>query len=450
MSKLSDVLPGKTSTEPEDLACYGFDASGLESAPAAVVWPRDVHDVVKVVDYARAQSVPIIPRGAGTGMTGGSVPRRGAIVMSLEKMNRILEIDKDNMNVLVEPGVINGRLQRELERHKLFYPPDPASMNFCTLGGNVAENSGGPKALKYGVTRDYVLGLEAVLTNGRIINTGVKTSKGVVGYDLTRLLVGSEGTLAVITKIRLRVLPSPGDVITLLALFRDLEAAGNAVKQILSTGIIPRTLEFIDGQAIRAVEKYRPVGLPLDVEATLLIELDGQPSVIAGEAEKISSLCRRLTGEMIMAEDEHAREKIWEARRAISPALYHLMPSKINEDIVVPRSRIPEMLKALRRLSDESGIAIVSFGHAGDGNIHVNLMVDRNDKEQFEKARELIKEIFRITLDLGGTISGEHGVGLTKMEYISMEIPPDELELMKKIKKIFDPDNILNPGKIFP
>jgi glycolate oxidase len=450
MSKLSDVLPGKTSTEPEDLACYGFDASGLESAPAAVVWPRDVHDVVKVVDYARAQSVPIIPRGAGTGMTGGSVPRRGAIVMSLEKMNRILEIDKDNMNVLVEPGVINGRLQRELERHKLFYPPDPASMNFCTLGGNVAENSGGPKALTYGVTRDYVLGLEAVLTNGRIINTGVKTSKGVVGYDLTRLLVGSEGTLAVITKIRLRVLPSPGDVITLLALFRDLEAAGNAVKQILSTGIIPRTLEFIDGQAIRAVEKYRPVGLPLDVEATLLIELDGQPSVIAGEAEKISSLCRRLTGEMIMAEDEHAREKIWEARRAISPALYHLMPSKINEDIVVPRSRIPEMLKALRRLSDESGIAIVSFGHAGDGNIHVNLMVDRNDKEQFEKARELIKEIFRITLDLGGTISGEHGVGLTKMEYISMEIPPDELELMKKIKKIFDPDNILNPGKIFP
>jgi glycolate oxidase len=450
MSKLSDVLPGKTSTEPEDLVCYGFDASGLESVPAAVVWPQNVHDVVKIVDYARTHSVPIIPRGAGTGMTGGSVPARGAIVMSLEKMNKILEIDKANMNVLVEPGVINGRLQRELERHKLFYPPDPASMNFCTIGGNVAENSGGPKAIKYGVTRDYVLGLEAVLTSGRIINTGVKTSKGVVGYDLTRLLVGSEGTLAVITKIRLRVLPLPGDVITLLALFRDLEAAGNAVKQILSTGIIPRTLEFIDGQAVRAVEKYKPVGLPLDVEATLLIELDGQPSVIAGEAEKISSLCRHLGGEMTMADDEHAREKIWEARRVISPALYHLMPSKINEDIVVPRSRITEMLKALRRLSEESGIAIVSFGHAGDGNIHVNLMVDRNDREQFEKAKMLIKEIFRMTLELGGTISGEHGVGLTKLDYISMEIHPDELELMKKIKKIFDPDNILNPGKIFP
>jgi glycolate oxidase len=450
MNKLSEILPGKTSTEPEDLVCYGFDASGLESSPSAVVWPQNVDDVVKIVDYARMHLIPIIPRGAGTGMTGGSIPSRGAIIVSMEKMNAILDIDKDNMNALVEPGVINGRLQRELARHKLFYPPDPASMNFCTIGGNVAENSGGPKALKYGVTRDYVLGLEAVLTNGQIINTGVKTSKGVVGYDLTRLLVGSEGTLAVITKIRLRVLPLPGDVITLLLLFKDLEQSGAAVKQILSTGIIPRTLEFIDGGAVKAVEKYKPVGLPLDVEATLLIELDGQPSVIAGETEKISSICKNLNGEMIMAEDEHAREKIWEARRAISPALYHLMPSKINEDIVVPRNRVTEMLKALRRLSDETGINIVSFGHAGDGNIHVNLMVDRKDKEEFERAMKLVKEIFSITLALGGTISGEHGVGLTKLDYISMEIPPVELELMKKIKKVFDPNNILNPGKIFP
>lgn len=450
MNKLSEVLPGKTSTEPEDLVCYGFDASGLESSPSAVVWPQNIQDVVKIVDYARTHGIPIIPRGAGTGMTGGSIPTKGAIILSMEKMNKILGIDKDNMNVLVEPGVINGRLQRELERNKLFYPPDPASMNFCTIGGNVAENSGGPKALKYGVTRDYVLGLEAVLANGQIINTGVKTSKGVVGYDLTRLLVGSEGTLAVITKIRLRVLPLPGEVITLLALFRDLEQSGNAVKQILATGIIPRTLEFMDGEAVKAVENYKPVGLPLDIEATLLIELDGQPAVIAGEAEKISSICKHLNGEMIMAEDERAREKIWEARRAISPALYHLMPSKINEDIVVPRNKITEMLKALRRVSDETGITIVSFGHAGDGNIHVNLMVDRNNKEELEKAMKLVKEIFSITLELGGTISGEHGVGLTKLDYISMEIPPVELELMRKIKKVFDPDDILNPGKIFP
>ncbi len=450
MNKLSDLLPGKISTAPEDLICYGFDASGLEAAPSAVVWPRDVLDVVKIMKFAYTNNVPVIPRGAGTGMTGGTIPSKGAVILSLEKMNRILEIDKENLSVLVEPGVINGKLQRELERHGLFYPPDPTSMNFCTIGGNIAENAGGPRALKYGVTRDYVMGLEAVLPNGRVINTGVKTAKGVVGYDLTRLLVGSEGTLAVVTKIRLKVLPLPEDVITLLVLFKDLEQSGNAVKDIISHGIIPRTLEFIDSEAIKAVENYKPIGLPKDVEAMLLIELDGAPSLITREAEKIAEICKKLRGEVIMAEDTAAREKLWEARRAVSPALYHLKPAKINEDIVVPRSRITDMLRALRKLSQETGIKIVNFGHAGDGNIHVNLMVDRNNKEEFEKANEIVKEIFRITLELGGTISGEHGIGLTKLNYISMEIQPEELELMKKIKHAFDPNNILNPGKIFP
>jgi glycolate oxidase len=450
VDKLSELLPGKISTEPEDLICYGFDASGLEAAPAAVVWPREVSDVVKIMNFAQANLTPVIPRGAGTGMTGGSVPSKGAIILSMEKMNRILDVDMENMNVLVEPGVINGRLQKELERYNVFYPPDPASMNFCTIGGNVAENAGGPRALKYGVTRDYVMGLEAVLPNGKIINTGVRTTKGVVGYDLTRLLVGSEGTLAVITKIRLKVHPMPEDVVTLLVLFKDVEQSGNAVRKILAKGIIPRTLEFMDGEAIKAVEGYKPVGLPKDAEAILLIELDGYPAVIAKEAEKISALCSDLGGEVIMAEDEDARDKIWEARRAISPALYHLRPTKINEDIVVPRNRIPDMIRILKRLSQETGISIVNFGHAGDGNIHVNLMVDRNNKDEYEKALKLVKEIFRVTLELGGTISGEHGVGLTKADYMSMEIPPAELELMKKIKNLFDPMNILNPGKIFP
>ncbi len=448
--KLSELLPGKISTEPEDLVCYGFDASGLEASAIAVAWPQDVPDVVKIMNFALANSMPVIPRGAGTGMTGGAIPSKGAIILSIEKMNRILDIDKENLNALVEPGVINGRFQRELERHNLFYPPDPASMNFCTMGGNVAENAGGPRALKYGVTRDYVMGLEAVLPNGQVINTGVRTAKGVVGYDLTRLLVGSEGTLAVITKIRLKVLPMPEDVVALLVLFKDIEQSGNAVKQIFAKGIIPRTLEFMDGEAIKAVEGYKPVGLPKGAEAILLIELDGYPAVIATMAEKISALCTALDGEVIMAEDESAREKLWEARRAISPALYHLKPTKINEDIVVPRSRIPDMLKILKRLSQETGITIVNFGHAGDGNIHVNLMVDRNNREEYENAQKLVREIFRTTLELGGTISGEHGVGLTKANYISMEIPPVELELMKKIKNVFDPMNILNPGKIFP
>src|SRR5574340_858618 len=262
MDKLSELLPGKTSTTPEDILCYGFDASGLEASPCAVVWPQDVGDVIKVINYANEKGIPIIPRGAGTGMTGGAVPSNGAIILSMEKMNRIIEIDEKNLNVLVEPGVINGKLQRELQRHRLFYPPDPASMNFCTIGGNVAENSGGPRAVKYGVTKDYVLGLEAVLPDGRIITTGVKTAKGVVGYDLTRLLVGSEGTLAVVTKIRLRVLPLPEEVITLAVFFQELENAGSAVAEIISEGIIPRTLEFLDRETIKAVENYKPVGLP--------------------------------------------------------------------------------------------------------------------------------------------------------------------------------------------
>ena len=450
MDKLSELLPGKTSTSPEDILCYGFDASGLEALPSAVVWPQDVEDVIKVIKYANTKGIPVIPRGAGTGMTGGAVPSQGAIILSMEKMNRIIEIDEKNLNVLVEPGVINGKLQRELQRHRLFYPPDPASMNFCTIGGNVAENAGGARAVKYGVTKDYVLGLEAVLPDGRLINTGVKTAKGVVGYDLTGLLVGSEGTLAVITKIRLKVLPLPQDVITLMVLFKELEQSGVAVTQIISEGIIPRTLEFLDRETIKAVEHYKPIGLPDDIDALLLIELDGAPSVITIDAEKVSDICGHLGGEVIMAENEIAREKLWEARRAISPALFRISPTKINEDIVVPRTRLPEMLRVLKGLSESTGIRIVNFGHAGDGNIHVNLMVDKNNKDEYAKALKLVGDIFSATLELGGTISGEHGVGLTKKDYITMEIQPDELELMKKIKAVFDPKNILNPGKIFP
>jgi glycolate oxidase len=451
MNRLIDALSDiKVSIAPEDLICYGFDASGLESSPSAVVWPKNTEDVVRVMRYAFENSIPVVPRGAGTGMTAGAVPLKGAIILSFEKMNRILEIDSENLNVLCEPGLINGKLQRELEYTGLFYPPDPASMNFCTIGGNVAENAGGPRALKYGVTRDYIMQIEAVLPNGGMITTGVRTSKGVVGYDLTRLLVGSEGTLAVFTKIRLKVLPLPEEVVTLLAIFNDLESSGKAVSKIIAAKIIPRTLEFMDREAIRAVENYKPVGLPEDVEAILLIELDGHPAAITKEAEKIADICRHLGAELEMAEDEDARANLWAARRAVSPALYHINPTKINEDIVVPRSMVSEMLKRLRKLSEESGIKIVNFGHAGDGNIHVNIMVDRKDKEEYQKGINLVEQVFKDTLSLGGTISGEHGIGLTKARYIGMEIARKEIEIMESIKNIFDPKNILNPGKIFP
>jgi len=451
VNTISDRLSNiKISTEPEDLICYGFDASGLESSPSAVVWPKNTEDVVTVMRYAFENSIPVVPRGAGTGMTAGAVPSKGAIILSFEKMNRILEIDSENLNVLCEPGLINGKLQRELECTGLFYPPDPASMNFCTIGGNVAENAGGPRALKYGVTMDYIMEIEAVLPNGEMITTGVRTSKGVVGYDLTRLLVGSEGTLAVFTKIRLKVLPLPEEVVTLLAIFNDLETSGKAVSKIIAAKIIPRTLEFMDREAIRAIENYKPVGLPENVEAILLIELDGHPAAITKEAEKITDICRHLGAEIEMAEDEDARANLWAARRAVSPALYHINPAKINEDIVVPRSMVPEMLKRLRKLSEESGIKIVNFGHAGDGNIHVNIMVDRKDKEEYQKGINLVEQVFKDALSLGGTISGEHGIGLTKARYIGMEISRKGIEIMESIKKVFDSKNILNPGKIFP
>ncbi len=451
MNQFIDKLPDITvSITPEDLLCYGFDASGIETFPSAVVWPNNTDDVVKVMKYAYENSISVVPRGAGTGMTAGAVPSKGAIVLSFEKMRRILEIDSENLDVLCEPGVINGKLQHELERMGLFYPPDPASMNFCTIGGNVAENAGGPRAIKYGVTRDYVMEIEAVLPNGDIITTGVKTSKGVVGYDLTKLFTGSEGTLAVFTKIRLKTLPLPEEVIALLAIFDNLESSGEAVSKIISSKIIPRTLEFMDHEAIVAVENFKPVGLPLDAEAVLLIELDGHPVSITKEAEKIADICRKLGADIIMAEDEDARNQLWVSRRSISPALYRLKPTKISEDIVVPRNMVTEMLKRLRKISEESGVKIVNFGHAGDGNIHVNIMVDKSDKEGYTKGLGLVEQIFRDSLSLGGTISGEHGVGLTKANYLGMELSKTEIEIMKSIKSIFDPKNILNPGKIFP
>jgi len=449
-NKIADSLSDiKVSVEPEDLICYGFDASGIESRPSAVVWPKNTEEVVRVMKYAFENGISVTPRGAGTGMTGGAIPLNGSIVLSLEKMNKLVELDTNNLNVVVEPGIINGRLQRELERLGFFYPPDPASMNFCTIGGNAANNAGGPRALKYGVTRDYVMEIEAALPDGSVITTGVRTTKGVVGYDLTRLLTGSEGTLAVITRLRLRILPLPEEVITLLAMFDSLEASGSAVAKITASKIIPRTLEFMDAGTIAAVENFKPVGIPRDIEALLLIELDGHPAAITKQAERIIEICEALNADVKMAEDEAARDKLWEARRSISPALYHLNPTKINEDIVVPRDRIPDILKKLRGLSEESGIQIVNFGHAGDGNIHVNIMADKNDAEKYQKAESLVREIFDMTLSLGGAISGEHGIGITKAPYLGMEIKKHELELMKGIKTLFDPKNILNPGKIF-
>ena len=445
MSKPIQLDIERYSTASEDLFAYGFDASGLEGAAAAVTWPRNTEEVIKIMRYSWENEIPVVPRGAGSGMTGGAVPSSGAIVLSFERMNRILEVDDVNLNVLVEPGVVNGRLQRELAGYGLFYPPDPASLEFCTIGGNVAENAGGPRALKYGVTKDYVLQLEAVLCGGELITVGAQTPKGVVGYDLARLLTGSEGTLAAITKIRLKTLPLPEDVLTLLAVFSDAALAGEAVSRIIAAKIIPRTLEIMDKDSMVAVEGWSPVGLPVEAGALLLIELDGHPAAIKEEAGQVIEICGKLGAEVTMAEDEDAREALWKARRGVSPALYHLCPHKISEDIVVPRSNIARMLSELKALAEKTAVPIASFGHAGDGNLHVNLLPPVK-----KDVTPILKEMFAKVLELGGTISVEHGVGLTKKPFIGMEIKLASLNLMRQIKNVFDPKGLLNPGKVFP
>ncbi|MDH4028730.1 MAG: FAD-binding protein [Nitrospirota bacterium] len=450
IKKIETMLPGKVFTDREDLFCYGFDASSAEGVTSAVVRPVDTSDVSELAASAFNSRVPVVPRGAGTGMTGGAVPMKDAVVVSLEGMNRILDIDEKNMVAIVEPGVINYHLQEKLEAKGLFYPPDPASMKFCTLGGNVAENAGGPRAVKYGVTRDYVLGLEAVLPDGKVLMTGGITYKGVVGYDLTRLLVGSEGTLGIITKIFLKVLPMPQETVTLLCAFADLDDAARAVDKINSSPVIPRTLEFMDRESVRAVENYKSVGLPLDTAALLLIEVDGSRAAVTEDAEKIASVCGSFNGKISVADDIFSRQRLWEARRSISPALYHIRPSKINEDIVVPRGRVAEMLRQLAEIAERNSLMIANFGHAGDGNIHVNIMTDRNNEEEYRRATDAVREIFEAVLKLDGTISGEHGVGITKKPYVSMELSETGIGIMKGIKKVFDPMGILNPGKIFP
>lgn len=453
---------------PENLLCYGYDASKRRNRPDAVAFPTCTDDVVSVVKAATADGYAIIPRGAGTGMVAGAIPAgkfagaipagkfAGAIpeddrslVISLERMNRILEIDEDNMVAVVEPGVINGRLQRALKDIGLFYPPDPGSLNFCTLGGNVATCAGGPRAVKYGVTRDYVMGLEIVLADGTVMNTGGRAAKRVVGYDLTRLIAGSEGTLGIVTKITLKLLRQPESVATLMAVYREMAQAAESVAAIMKAGITPRALEIMDRHSLRAVEAYKPLGLPTD-GAMLLVEIDGGGSAVNDDMDRIAALCGGMGGELQIARSESSAESLWEARRAISPALYRLKPTKINEDIAVPRGKVPEMFRRLDDISERFAVLIVSFGHAGDGNIHVNVMTDKNDTGEYSRAKAAVEEVFRAALDLGGTISGEHGIGLAKKPYIGMELNPETIALMKRIKAAFDPGGMMNPGKIFP
>ena len=451
-SKLQNIV-GKTNCtrNREDLACYAYDATARTYMPDAVLFPQNAQEISAVVNLANKDGFFVIPRGAGSGMTGGSLAVKGGVVLVMARMNRILKIDKDNLIAHVEPGVVTGRFHKAVEKEGLFYPPDPSSSEFSTLGGNVAECAGGPSAVKYGVTRDYVLGLEAVLPTGEIISTGVQTAKGVVGYDLTRLLVGSEGTLGIITRMTLRLLPQPEVVRVMTAVFDKIASAAETVSEIIRSGTIPRAIEFMDNASIRCVAGHLKIALPVEAEALLLIEEDGKSEEVDLAMEQIKALCLSQGAQRVaIAGTKAEAENLWRARKAISPALFQYGPDKINEDIVVPRSKIPDMVKKISALRAETGLTMVSFGHAGDGNIHFNIMLDKKNEAELKKAEGAVEALFDYTLRLGGTISGEHGIGITKAPYLAKEIGNDAMNLMKKIKKLFDPNGILNPGKIFP
>jgi glycolate oxidase len=419
-----------------------------------VIWPGSTADVSGVLRACSAHRIPVVPRGAGTGYTGGAVPSLGGVVLSLQRLNRILEIDERNLLAIAEPHVVTGELQQAVEAVGLFYPPDPASLSTSTIGGNVAECAGGPRAFKYGVTKRYVLGLEAVLPSGDVIHTGGKSVKNVVGYDLTQLLVGSEGTLAVITKVIVRLVPLPPTQVTLRATFTTVRAAVDAVVNLIRARVVPSALELIDGDSLDAVATSLDTRAlaPQGTGALLLLEVDGLAEAVEEEGRRVAQACRDAGAtEVLSARDAATRCELWRVRRALSLSLKVLAPLKINHDVVVPKGRVPELFDLIGRLRETSpGVRIPSFGHVGDGNIHVNLMLDPADPVAVASARAAERALFEGVVALEGSISGEHGIGFSKLPFVPLELSAIEIDLQRRVKAAFDPLNILNPGKMFP
>ena len=442
---------GAGGLEADRLEPYGHDESDLGVYPPdAVALVESAEEVQAVFAAASRHRIPVVPVGARSGKSGGSLALQGGIGVSLERMDRILEIRPEDLTARVQPGVITGKLQAEVEPHGLFYPPDPNSLDLCSIGGNVAENAGGPRALKYGVTREYVLGLTAVLPTGEIVRTGRRTIKGVAGYDLTALLVGSEGTLAVVTEITLKLLPRPRHVATALVVFRSVDEAARAVSRVLAQGVIPRCLELVDDVSLEAIARTAPGRFPPGAGAMLLVETDGNDEEqVFAEMVRVAELCgAEAQGEVVVAQGEAQRREIWELRKYLSVNLKKVHPLKLSEDIVVPRSAIPEMVARAKAIGARAGLTVATYGHAGDGNLHCNVLFDR--PEERPRVDEAVAEILRTAITLGGTITGEHGVGLAKRDFLVLEQGPELVALQRRIKAVFDPLGILNPGKIFP
>jgi glycolate oxidase len=430
---------------------YSYDATpNFQSMPDAVVSPRNKEEVAKIVKLCNDYKIPIVPRGSGTNLCAGTCPTEGGIVLLFKHMNNILEIDEENLTITVQPGVITLDMIHAIEEKGLFYPPDPSSMKISTIGGNINENSGGLRGLKYGVTRDYVIGLEAVLPNGDIIRTGGKLAKDVAGYDLTRLLVGSEGTLGVITEATLKLIPMPETRKTMLVHYQNLSAAAKSVSKIIANKIIPTTLEFLDQPTLKVVEDFAQIGLPTNVEAVLLIEQDGPAEVVERDMKKIAEVCKQEQAVSIqMAATEEEADALRAARRSALSAVARLKPTTILEDATVPRSEIANMVKAINEITEKYQLTICTFGHAGDGNLHPTCATDARDHEEMERVELAFSEIFEKAIELGGTITGEHGVGAMKAPYLEWKLKKEGIAAMKAIKVAFDPNNIMNPGKVF-
>ncbi|MCK4620821.1 MAG: FAD-binding protein [Desulfuromonadales bacterium] len=437
--------------QQEDLLVLGYDATpGLHLLPEVVVYPTSTEGVLAAMEIASAEGLPITPRGSGTGLSGGSVPVNGGMVICLNRMNRILEIDEENLTATVEPGVVTLDLFNAVAEKGLFYPPDPASQKISTLGGNVMEDAGGLRGLKYGVTRDYVMALEAVLPDGSLIRCGGKSVKDVAGYAFKDLLVGSEGTLGIITEITVKLIPPPQAKRTILAYFNDIRTAGEAVSRIIAAKIIPSTMEIMDKATINCVEDYVNIGLPRQMAALLLIEVDGHPAMVAEEAEEVERILREIkAAEVHVAKDAEEAASLAAARRTALSALARVSPTTLLEDATVPRSMLAETFTLIEQLTEKYQLKVGTFGHAGDGNLHPTVLCDERDADEMQRAHAFFDELYEQVLAWGGTVSGEHGIGIAKKEYLARQIGPGGVAVMKRIKQAFDPAGILNPGKIF-
>lgn len=434
-----------------DLVSYGFDASFGQYMPDYVVQVLSTEDVQNVVKLADEHIIPIYARGASTSLSGGALPVKGGIVVDFSQWNDEFEIYPDDLIIKTRPGVITGKIHALAEKHNLMYPPDPSSSVVCTIGGNLAENAGGPRGIKYGVTKDYVIGLEVVMADGEVIRTGGQTIKNVTGYDLTKLLIGSEGTLGIITEATLRLIPKPLDTKTAMIIFDDLYTAGKSISKILTSGVRPSKMEILDHNALNKVEDYAGLDLPRDAAAILLIEVDGNPENLGDELDTIKKALKEIDVENVeIAESKEAEDKLWQVRKLVSPAVVESGYTKISEDATVPLSKIPEMFKKIDEIKTKYDLNIVVFGHAGDGNLHPTINTNMRDENEVRKTEYAVEEIFNYAIELGGTLSGEHGIGVMKKAFIKKEMGEAGVRYQQMIKKALDPKNILNPGKIFP